>query len=167
MYIVHSFDIFMFTDPRTKDLFMLYDNPVYVWIITLVYILFVTVIGPRYMKNRPAFTFPRFLVVYNSILVVWSTYMFVEVSYSTLCIIIIPVYPVNIRNGRYRNFPHSTTFHGIDLNKNCLFTILVLSVKMNFILWLPPKCIDNTCTWSWHHGNSLLDFADILFVSGM
>lgn len=71
-------------DPRTKDLFLLYDNPVYVWIITLVYILFVTLIGPRYMKNRPAFTFPRFLVVYNSILVVWSTYMFVEIIASAI-----------------------------------------------------------------------------------
>lgn len=113
MYIVHLFDIFMFTDPRTKDLFMLYDNPVYIWIITLLYILFVTVIGPRYMKNRPAFTFPRFLVVYNSILVVWSTYMFVEVGYSTLRIIISPVYSIHFINGKYRNFPSSITFHEI------------------------------------------------------
>lgn len=60
---------------------MLSDNPVYVWIITIVYILTVTVIGPRFMKNRPAYSFPRFLVVYNSVLVVWSTYMFVEVRY--------------------------------------------------------------------------------------
>lgn len=113
MYIVHLFGIFMFTDPRTKDLFMLYDNPVYIWIITLLYILFVTVIGPRYMKNRPAFTFPRFLVVYNSILVVWSTYMFVEVGYSTLRILISPVYSIHFINGKYRNFPPSITFHEI------------------------------------------------------
>lgn len=139
---MHSFDIFMFTDPRTKDLFLLYDNPVYVWIITLVYILFVTLIGPRYMKNRPAFTFPRFLVVYNSILVVWSTYMFVEVSYSTLRIIMSPKYPVHFINGRYRNFPPSITFHEIvnlcflcDLIKNCLFAILVhvLSLKKRIL----------------------------------
>lgn len=71
-------------DPRTKDLFMLYDNPVYIWIVTIVYILFVTVIGPRFMKNRPAYSFPRFLVVYNTILVIWSTYMFVEILASAI-----------------------------------------------------------------------------------
>ncbi|XP_048759080.2 elongation of very long chain fatty acids protein 2-like isoform X2 [Ostrea edulis] len=71
-------------DPRTKDLFMLSNNPVYVWIITIVYILTVTVIGPRFMKNRPAYSFPRFLVVYNSVLVVWSTYMFVEIIASAI-----------------------------------------------------------------------------------
>lgn len=124
----------MFIDSRIKDLFLLYDNSVYVWIIILVYILFVILIGLRYMKNRSVFIFFRFLVVYNSILVVWFIYMFVEVSYLILRIIMFLVYLVYVYfiNGRYRNFLLSIIFYEIvnfcffcDLIKNCLFVILV------------------------------------------
>lgn len=132
MYIVYLFDIFMFIDSRIKDLFMLYDNSVYVWIIILVYILFVILIGLRYMKNRSVFIFFRFLVVYNSILVVWFIYMFVEVSYLILRIIMFLKYLVYFINGRYRNFLLSIIYYEIvnfcffcDLIKNCLFVILV------------------------------------------
>lgn len=132
MYIVYLFDIFMFIDSRIKDLFLLYDNLVYVWIIILVYILFVILIGLRYMKNRSVFIFFWFLVVYNSILVVWFIYMFVEVSYLILYIIMLLVYLVYFINGRYRNFLLSIIFYEIvnfcffcDLIKNCLFVILV------------------------------------------
>lgn len=132
MYIVYLFDIFMFIDSRIKDLFLLYDNSVYVWIIILVYILFVILIGLRYMKNRLVFIFFRFLVVYNSILVVWFIYMFVEVSYLILCIIMFLKYLVYFINGRYRNFLLSIIYYEIvnfcffcDLIKNCLFVILV------------------------------------------
>lgn len=122
----------MFIDSRIKDLFMLYDNSVYVWIIILVYILFVILIGLRYMKNRSVFIFFRFLVVYNSILVVWFIYMFVEVSYLILRIIMFLKYLVYFINGRYRNFLLSIIYYEIvnfcffcDLIKNCLFVILV------------------------------------------
>lgn len=132
MYIVYLFDIFMFIDSRIKDLFLLYDNSVYVWIIILVYILFVILIGLRYMKNRSVFIFFRFLVVYNSILVVWFIYMFVEVSYLILRIIMFLKYLVYFINGRYRNFLLSIIYYEIvnfcffcDLIKNCLFVILV------------------------------------------
>lgn len=132
MYIVYLFDIFMFIDSRIKDLFLLYDNLVYVWIIILVYILFVILIGLRYMKNRLVFIFFRFLVVYNSILVVWFIYMFVEVSYLILRIIMFLKYLVYFINGRYRNFLLSIIYYEIvnfcffcDLIKNCLFVILV------------------------------------------
>lgn len=132
MYIVYLFDIFMFIDLRIKDLFMLYDNLVYVWIIILVYILFVILIGLWYMKNCLVFIFFWFLVVYNSILVVWFIYMFVEVSYLILCIIMFLKYLVYFINGRYRNFLLSIIYYEIvnfcffcDLIKNCLFVILV------------------------------------------
>lgn len=113
MYMVYLFDIFMFIDLRIKDLFMLYDNLVYVWIIILVYILFVILIGLWYMKNCLVFIFFRFLVVYNSILVVWFIYMFVEVSYLILYIIMLLVYLVYFINGRYRNFLLSIIFYEI------------------------------------------------------
>ena len=69
-----------FSDPRTKDMFMNFGNPIPVWILTIAYLSFVTYIGPKFMKNRQAFSLTYFMVIYNIGLVFMSIYMFVEVS---------------------------------------------------------------------------------------
>ncbi|KAJ8306553.1 hypothetical protein KUTeg_017098 [Tegillarca granosa] len=79
--------------PVIKDILRLYeegkatrDNPVYVWILTVLYILFVY-LGPKFMKNRKPFQFQAFMVIYNLGLVALSVYMFVEsrIHYISLC----------------------------------------------------------------------------------
>ncbi|KAJ8306556.1 hypothetical protein KUTeg_017101 [Tegillarca granosa] len=74
--------------PVIKDILRLYeegkatrDNPVYVWILTVLYILFVY-LGPKFMKNRKPFQFQAFMVIYNLGLVALSVYMFVEIILS-------------------------------------------------------------------------------------
>jgi len=59
---------------------MNFGNPIPVWILTIAYLSFVTYIGPKFMKNRQAFSLTYFMVIYNIGLVFMSIYMFVEVS---------------------------------------------------------------------------------------
>lgn len=66
-------------DPRTKDWFLLWADPVPAVTLALIYLLIVT-LGPRYMKHREAFHVPSsILFVYNMALVVLSAYMVEEV----------------------------------------------------------------------------------------
>ena len=53
-----------FTDPRTKDWFLIENNPLKVWCLTALYILFV-IYGPKYMQNRRAYDLRIFMIVYN------------------------------------------------------------------------------------------------------
>ena len=46
---------------------------------TLTYLFVVLYAGPKYMKNRPAFNLRKYVVVYNVIMVLFSTYIFYEV----------------------------------------------------------------------------------------
>lgn len=71
--------IFFFTDPRTRNWFLLNDSPIYVTLIILCYIAIVR-IGPKLMKNREPFKLQGFMIVYNTFLVILSAYMCVEVS---------------------------------------------------------------------------------------
>jgi len=68
-------------DPRTKDWPLVWSNPVYVWVLTALY-LAVVFLGPRFMKNRQAFSLTGFLVFYNLALVALSAYMFIEIYLS-------------------------------------------------------------------------------------
>ena len=67
-------------DPRTKDWFLLWRDPVPAVTLALIYLVIVT-IGPRYMRNRQPFHIPSsILFIYNMALVVLSAYMVEEVS---------------------------------------------------------------------------------------
>lgn len=72
-------------DPRTKNWFLLNDNPIYIILILLGYYLIVW-IGPKLMRNRKPFELQTFMVIYNSLLVVLSAYMVVEIIYSSYLI---------------------------------------------------------------------------------
>ena len=66
-------------DPRTKDWFLLWADPVPAVTLALIYLLIVT-LGPRYMRHREAIHVPSaILFVYNMALVVLSAYMVEEV----------------------------------------------------------------------------------------
>jgi hypothetical protein len=67
-------------DPRTRDWFFLWADPVPAVTLALIY-LFIVMYGPRWMRNREAFHIPSsILFVYNMALVVLSVYMTEEVS---------------------------------------------------------------------------------------
>ena len=67
-------------DPRTKDWFLLWTDPIPALTLAVLYILIV-VFGPRFMRNREAVHVPAsILFVYNMALVVLSAYMVEEVS---------------------------------------------------------------------------------------
>ena len=72
--------MYFISDPRTKDWFLLFGSPVPVWIITVLYIVTVTYIGPKFMENRKPYSLQTFMIVYNIGLVFASLYMFIEVS---------------------------------------------------------------------------------------
>ena len=69
---------YIFIDVRTRDWFLLQNDPRPVWIITVAYLLFVWV-GPKIMRNREAYKLNSFMMIYNLALVALSLYMFVEV----------------------------------------------------------------------------------------
>lgn len=70
------------SDPRTRDWFMVYRTPVYVWAATLWYLIFALRLGPSLMKNRKPFELRNFMIVYNLFLVCLSAYMTFEILYS-------------------------------------------------------------------------------------
>jgi hypothetical protein len=67
-------------DPRTKDWFLLWRDPIPAIILTVIYLLIV-LLGPRYMRHREAFHIPTvILFTYNMALVVLSAYIVEEVN---------------------------------------------------------------------------------------
>lgn len=71
-------------DPRTKDWFLLWTDPVPALTLALIYLIIVT-LGPRYMRYREAFHIPSWILfTYNMSLVALSIYMVEEVSYKTI-----------------------------------------------------------------------------------
>lgn len=70
-----------YADPRTRNWLLVANSPWPVWILTASYVIMVLV-GPRFMKNRPALDLKWFLVVYNLGLVALSLYMFIELFLS-------------------------------------------------------------------------------------
>lgn len=71
-------NIMSHTDPRTRNWFLLNNDPSAVLVLFFAYLAFV-VFGSRYMKNRKAFDVPKsILFIYNIGLVLLSLYMFEE-----------------------------------------------------------------------------------------
>jgi hypothetical protein len=71
-------------DPRTKDWFLLWTDPVPAITLALIY-LAIVILGPRYMRNREAFHIPSWILFsYNMALVVLSIYMVEEVSWKSM-----------------------------------------------------------------------------------
>ena len=71
--------IFIFSDPRTKDWFLMFGSPVPVWIISVVYVAMVTYVGPKFMENRKPYSLHTFMLFYNFGVVLLSFYIFTEV----------------------------------------------------------------------------------------
>ena len=67
------------SDPRVENMFLL-GSPFPCIIISLSYVYLVTIAGPRWMTNRPAFELRTLMFVYNMAMVTLSTYIFFEVS---------------------------------------------------------------------------------------
>ena len=66
------------TDPRTTD-WMLMSGPVPLLTILITYLYFCKSAGPRWMKARQPFDLKYVLIVYNAIMVVFSTWILNEV----------------------------------------------------------------------------------------
>lgn len=67
------------SDPRTTN-WPLMSSPFPTIAISLAYAFFVKVLGPKLMENRKPFQLRGILVVYNLIQVIFSTWIFYEVS---------------------------------------------------------------------------------------
>lgn len=68
------------TDPRV-DGWLFMSSPWPTFFICVSYVVLVKVIGPWYMKDRPPFQLRNLLVFYNAAQVVFSTWLFYEVSF--------------------------------------------------------------------------------------
>lgn len=66
-------------DPRTKGWFLM-SSPLPTLMICLSYVYIVKVLGPRLMANRKPFELRRTLIVYNLFQVIFSTWLFYEVT---------------------------------------------------------------------------------------
>ena len=72
----HNCVVFV-TDPRTTTWFML-DSPWLVWFLSVAYLLFVW-LGPKYLRDKTPFDLRTPMIIHNIALVVFSTYMCIEV----------------------------------------------------------------------------------------
>lgn len=68
-----------FPDPRAKTL-PLMDTPVPTAIFIVLYLAWVVVLGPFFMRDRKPFSLRNTLIYYNAFQVTLSAYMFYEVS---------------------------------------------------------------------------------------
>jgi hypothetical protein len=71
--------LFIFTDKRVKQI-PLMDTPIPTAACILLYLSWVVVIGPYYMRDRKPFNLKNTLIYYNAFQVLLSAYMFYEVS---------------------------------------------------------------------------------------
>jgi len=46
---------------------------------TLIYLFIVIYAGPRFMRNRKPYDLRKYVVVYNAVMVIFSTFLFYEV----------------------------------------------------------------------------------------
>jgi len=66
-------------DPRTKD-WLLVGGPVRILTILIPYLYFCKSTGPRWMKDRQPFDPKYVMIVYNAIIIVYSTWILYEVG---------------------------------------------------------------------------------------
>ena len=83
--------LFNNADPRTKNWFLLNGTPIYVWMLTASYLLFVW-LGPKYMRHRKPYSLTAFMIVYNLGCVLLSCYMLWEVGMTVTRILILTLY---------------------------------------------------------------------------
>lgn len=69
-----------FLDQRVKDWFLM-SSPLPTLCICLTYVYIVKVLGPKLMENRKPFELKRILIYYNLFQVIFSTWLFYEVSW--------------------------------------------------------------------------------------
>jgi hypothetical protein len=68
-------------DPRTKNWFLLWGDPIPAAALAFIYFIIVT-LGPRYMRHQKAFHIPLWILfTYNMSLVFLSVYIVEQVSY--------------------------------------------------------------------------------------
>lgn len=79
-YIVHDYWLEA-ADPRTSTYPLMENGPERALGLIGIYLLFVKVIGPWYMKNRPAFVLRGPMLVYNICMVVINIYIFIQLLY--------------------------------------------------------------------------------------
>lgn len=67
------------SDPRVNDWAMM-SSPLPTLVICLTYVYFVKVLGPKLMENRKPFNLRKTMIYYNLFQVIFSTWLFREVS---------------------------------------------------------------------------------------
>ncbi len=78
-YCINFFLCIIISDPRVKDWFLM-SGPLPTMMICLSYVLIVKIIGPKFMENRKPFVLRKTLIIYNFFQVLFSTWLFYEVS---------------------------------------------------------------------------------------
>lgn len=68
-------------DPRTNPWFLM-SSPFPTLLICLSYVYLVKVIGPQFMENRKPYELKRFLILYNFLQVLFSTWLFYEMVHA-------------------------------------------------------------------------------------
>jgi hypothetical protein len=74
-----NYFVLFFIDPRTKDWFLM-SSPLPTLCICAAYVFTVKVAGPRLMANRKPMELRNVLIVYNLFQVLFSSWLFYEVS---------------------------------------------------------------------------------------
>ncbi|KDR06847.1 Elongation of very long chain fatty acids protein [Zootermopsis nevadensis] len=69
--------VYDLADPRTSEWFLM-GSPLYPLGILLSYVYFVKVAGPRYMKDRPAYSLNRIVALYNIIQILLNVAIFIK-----------------------------------------------------------------------------------------
>lgn len=75
--------VLFFVDPRTKDWFLM-SSPLPTLSICLAYVFTVKIAGPRLMANRKPMELRNVLIAYNLFQVLFSSWLFYEVSVENL-----------------------------------------------------------------------------------
>lgn len=88
MFLPLSDTFFFIPDPRTNDWFLI-TSPIPGLTIMYLYLQFVLKWGPRYMADKQPFQLQKTMVVYNFLQVLVSCWLFHEVYYSRVVIVII------------------------------------------------------------------------------
>lgn len=67
-------------DPRVNEFPLMKGGPWWVFVVIGVWMYFVKVSGPKFMKNRPAYDLRRLILAYNMVMMVTNAYFFISAS---------------------------------------------------------------------------------------